>query len=93
MNDIIITEELLTFLGNYGFIAVIIFGILHPLTENPWSFVTMTLSITILGAIPGYLLLLISDIIGIILLYTMVCFINKKSNYSKNTMGTKRWID
>ncbi len=90
-------DNLLVLLGNYGFLLVIFFGILHPLTENPWSLVTMTLSISLLGIFFGYLVLIISNIIGILLLYFIVCSINKKSNYffhrKKISQKVLSWIN
>ena len=81
MTFVAIVDEILLFLGNYGFLLIILFGILHPLTENPWSFFTMSLSITLLGPILGYSLLLASNIVGILLLYIIVETINKRSDF------------
>ena len=92
----IFIDNLLLFLGNYGFILVIIFGILHPLTENPWSFLTMALALTLLGVNYGYIVLLISNLIGISLLYIIACKANQGTNYyfSKKKVSKKilEWL-
>ena len=97
MDYIQFIDNLLTLLGNYGFLLVIFFGILHPLTENPWSLVTMTLSISLLGIYFGYALLFASNVIGILLLYVIVCSINKRTNYffrrKKISQKVLTWIN
>lgn len=67
-------------LENYGFIVIIILGILHPLTENPWSFFTMSLSIQLLGVFIGFSLLIFANAIGLLILYLIAITINHKSN-------------
>jgi len=73
-------EELLFFLGNYGFILIIVFGIMHPLFENPLSLLNLALSIAILGVPFGFLVVFSSNLIGIILLYYFALKFNEKSN-------------
>lgn len=92
----LLLDDVLFFLGSYGFIIVIVFGILHPLTENPLSLFTLTLSITLLGLFYGYLLLFISNLIGIVLLYFLAEKINKSTNgflYKRKTsIKVLNWI-
>lgn len=73
-------DSILLFLGNYGFIIVIVFGIAHPIFENPLSLFTLTLSITLLGVGYGYLLLALSNLIGIIILFYLAEKFNKSTN-------------
>ncbi len=73
-------EELLFFLGNYGFIIVIIFGVMHPLFENPLSLLNMALAFSILGIPLGFLVVFSSNLIGIFLLYYFAIRFNEKSN-------------
>ncbi len=75
------TDSVLNILNNWGFIIVIIFGILHPLTENPLSLFNLTLAITILGIPLGYTVVFLSNIIGILLLFYFTRIINEKSNH------------
>lgn len=73
-------DQVLFFLGNYGFIIVIIFGIMHPLFENPLSLLNLALAIEILGIPFGFLLVFSSNIIGILLLYYFAMKFNEKSS-------------
>lgn len=97
MDVSVLVEEALIVLGNYGFIIVILFGILHPIIDNPWSFLTMSLSFTLLGIPFGFLLLLISNIIGILLLYLITKKIDNTSNhylYDKKVSGSVlKWLE
>lgn len=93
----IILENTLLFLGNYGFVIVIIFGLIHPIIDNPWAFFTMTLSFSILGIPLGFSLLIISNIIGIILLYLILKRIDNKMDhylYTKKISGSVlKWLE
>lgn len=80
-------EELMFFLGNYGFIIVIIFGIMHPLFENPLSLLNMALAFSILGIPLGFLIIFSSNLIGIFLLYYFALRFNEKS---KNILFRKK---
>ena len=73
-------DELLFFLGNYGFIIVIVFGVMHPLFENPLSLLNLALAFAILGIPLGFLVVFSSNLIGILLLYYFALKFNKKSN-------------
>lgn len=90
-------DEIMLFLGNYGFIIVIVFGILHPIIDNPWSFFTMSLSITLLGVPFGYALLLISNVIGIALVFVILKMIDQRTDnylYKKKVSGKiLKWLE
>lgn len=65
-------DNAILFLGNYGFIIVIVFGIAHPILENPLSLFNLALAITLLGTGLGYIVVFVSNIIGILILYFLV---------------------
>lgn len=97
MDIMALFEQLQDFFGPYGFWMILVFGILHPLTENPWSFFTLSLAIAVLGIPLGYSTLLLGNIIGILLLYLIARGINRwtkyyllKKNISKKILN---WID
>ncbi len=73
-------DEAVVFLGNYGFIIVIVFGIAHPILENPLSLFNLALAITLLGVGIGYLVVFISNLIGILVLYYLVMRFKKRNN-------------
>jgi len=73
-------EEMLFFLGNYGFIIVIVFGIMHPLFENPLSLLNLVIAFALLGIPLGFLVVFSSNLIGIVLLYYFALRFNEKSN-------------
>lgn len=73
-------DDALLFLGNYGFIIVIVFGIAHPILENPLSLFNLALAITLLGIGLGYIVVFLSNLIGIIILYFLVQKFKKRSN-------------
>lgn len=75
-----IVDNVLLFLGNYGFIIVIVFGIAHPLIENPLSLFNLALAITLLGIGLGYIVVFVSNVIGIVILYYLVDRLKKKTN-------------
>jgi len=89
-------DELLFFLGNYGFIIVIVFGVMHPLFENPLSLLNLALAFAILGIPFGFLVVFSSNIVGILLLYYFALRFNEKSNnvLFKNKVSEKglNWI-
>lgn len=72
-------DETLLFLGSYGFIIVIVFAILHPILENPLSLFTLALAISILGLGLGYLVVFVSNVVGILLLYFLVMQFKKRN--------------
>lgn len=71
-------DEAILFLGSYGFIIVIVFGIAHPLLENPLSLFNLALAISLLGIGLGYLVVFLSNLVGILLLYYVVYRFKKK---------------
>ena len=73
-------NDALIFFGDYGFIFIIILGVLHPITSNPWSFVTLSLSITLLGIALGYVTVFLANVVGILLLWAIVHVIRQKSH-------------
>ena len=73
-------DEAVLFLGNYGFIIVIVFGIAHPLLENPLSLFNLALAITLLGTGIGYLVVFASNLVGILILYYFVMRFKKRNN-------------
>ncbi|MBN2605136.1 MAG: hypothetical protein JXR62_04845 [Bacilli bacterium] len=74
-------EQASLLLGKYGFLIVIVFGIMHPLFENPLSLFNLALAISLLGIPIGYLIVFLSNVIGIILLYWFAMKFNQKSNH------------
>ncbi len=76
-----LVNSLLIFLGSYGFIVFIIFGIMHPLFENPLSLLNMAMAFTVLGIPLGFLVVFSSNLVGIILLYYLAMKFNQNSNY------------
>ncbi|MFK5883180.1 MAG: VTT domain-containing protein [Candidatus Izemoplasma sp.] len=82
----ILLDNSLIFLGDYGFIIILLFGIIHPLTENPLSLFTLTLSISILGLFWGYVILFAANMIGVVMLF----FLAEKFNHSTNGFLFKR---
>ena len=60
--------------------VVLLFSFMHPLTENPWSLFTLSLALTALGVIQGYLLIITGYLIGVVVLYVLVRFIHQKSD-------------
>ena len=73
-------DEAVLFLGNYGFIIVIVFGIVHPIIENPLSLFNLALAITLLGIGLGYIVVFVSNLIGIFILYYLVDRVKKRNN-------------
>lgn len=72
-------DNALLFFGNYGFIIVIVFGIIHPILENPLSLFNLALAISLLGIGLGYIVVFASNLIGILILYYIVYRIKKRS--------------
>ncbi|AIO19096.1 hypothetical protein KQ51_01219 [Candidatus Izimaplasma bacterium HR1] len=93
----ILFDQIMLFLGNYGFIIVIIFGLLHPIIDNPWAFFTMSLSFTLLGFQLGFLLLIVSNILGIIILFIFIKKIDNRTEhylYKKKVSGyVLKWLE
>lgn len=78
-------DNTLLFLQDWGFLIVIVFGIIHPLIENPFHLFNLTLAIGILGIPLGFIIVFLSNIIGILMLYYFANKISSKSNdYLKN---------
>lgn len=73
-------ENALLFLQGWGFIIIIIFGIVHPILENPLALFNLSLAIAILGIPLGYTVVFVSNLIGIIILYILATKFNEKSN-------------
>ena len=73
-------ENALQFLDGWGFIIVIVFGIIHPILENPLALFNLTLAIALLGIPLGYLVVFLSNIIGILILYVLATKFNSKTN-------------
>lgn len=89
-------QDAIVYLGTFGFVMIVVLGILHPITSNPWSFLTLSLSISVLGIGWGYTVLFISNVIGIFVLYALVHLIRRKSHdyfhkkkYSKKAL---EWV-
>jgi len=76
----LLINELLVFLGNYGIIIIIIFGVMHPIFENPLSLLNMALAFSILGIPLGLLVIFSANLVGIVLLYYLALKFNEKSN-------------
>jgi len=89
-------DDIVLFLGNYGFIIVILFGITHPIIENPLSLFNLALAITVLGIGLGYIVVFLSNIIGIVILYYLVNRLKEKSGslFYKKKVAVKflTWI-
>ena len=81
MNVLMLFDELQQLLHPYGFWMVVLFAFLHPLTENPWSFFTLSLALTVLGAPLGYTAIALGLAIGIGCLYVIAHAINRWSKY------------
>lgn len=95
-------ESALLFLQQYGFILVIIFAILHPIIEGPLALFNLGLGIAIIGIPLAYMLIFISNLIGVVILYILLQKVDKFSNYylhkkkvSKSVLewlqSTKKW--
>lgn len=77
-----ISDDIVLFLGSYGFIIVIVFGIVHPIIENPLSLLTLTIAISLLGIGLGYIVVFLSNLVGILILYYLVERLKKRTNSS-----------
>ena len=90
-------QELINQYREYAFWLILLFGIAHPLTENPWSFLTMSIAITVLGIPLGYGTLLFGNIVGILLLYVIMHSIRKWSKdallHKKVSKAVLDWIN
>ncbi|PAT01989.1 hypothetical protein CI105_03780 [Candidatus Izimaplasma bacterium ZiA1] len=90
-------NQALIFLGDYGFIIVILFGITHPSLSAPVSIFTLTLSLTLLGYFYGYIVLLGANAVGILIFYYFVRkFDVKRDSFiakSKRRENTILWIE
>jgi len=73
-------DQALLFLGKYGFLIVIVFGIAHPILENPLALFNLALAITLLGIGWGYVVVFLSNLIGILILYYLVIRFSKRYN-------------
>jgi uncharacterized membrane protein YdjX (TVP38/TMEM64 family) len=89
-------EHITTTYQEYLILLIIVFGILHPLTENPWSLFTLGIAIPILGIPLAYLVILGSNLLGSILLYVIIHTMHKKKDYilqsKKYIGGALEWI-
>lgn len=78
----------------YAIYVIFLFGILHPLTENPWSLFTLGIAITMLGIPLGYTVVVVSTAIGMVLLYGSIHWIHRKSDYRlQHTKHVKQALD
>ncbi len=95
-------ESTLIALGQYGFILVIIFALIHPIFEGPFALFNLGLGIYIMGAIPAYIIIFTANVIGCVFLYLLVKKVDRFSNYylhKKKVSGnvitwlkeTKKW--
>ena len=73
-------DSSLLFLNDWGFIIVIVFGVMHPLIENPLHLFNMSLAIAILGIPVGYMVVFLSNVVGILVLFYLTRMANEKSN-------------
>ena len=62
-------DNALLFLQDWGFLLVILFGILHPVVSNPLHLFNMSLAIALLGPWLGYPIVIVANIIGILFLW------------------------
>lgn len=89
-------ENTLLFLQDWGFLIVILFGVLHPLFENPLHLFNFSIAIALLGIPIGILVVAVSNVIGILLLYYFTRVVNDKSdNYfqrRKVSSSILRWV-
>lgn len=89
-------EHIITTYQDYLIILIIVFGILHPLTENPWSFFTLSIAIPVVGIPLAFIIILLSNLVGSILLYGIVRSLHKKKDYvlqsKKYIGGALNWI-
>jgi len=90
-------DTLVNYAEQYGFWIILLLAILHPLTENPWSFLTMSIGLRILGIPLGYGTIFLGNIIGIILLYLIFHGIHQKTNYiaqqKKISKKVLEWVE
>ncbi len=79
------------------FIAVVLFSLIHPIIDSPWSFLTMSLSLRTFGVIPGFSILILTNIVGIIIVYGIMCFTKTKTNnfFQKKKVSKKilDWLE
>jgi len=91
-----LVENALIFLAGWGFILVIIFGIIHPLVEGPFALFNLSIAIALLGIPIGYALVFVSNVIGIIILFLLARKFNDKSNdvlfRKKISKSTLEWV-
>jgi len=89
-------ENTLLFLQGWGFIIVIIFGIIHPLIEGPFALFNLSLAIALLGIPLGYAVVFASNVIGILILYLIAKKFNKSTNdylfHKKVSKSTLDWV-
>lgn len=89
-------ENALIFMQGWGFLLVIVFGIVHPILENPLALFNLSLAIALLGIPLGYAVVFGSNVIGILILYVLATKFNEKSNdflFRKNVSSKAlEWI-
>ncbi len=71
-------ETAIEYLGIWSFLLIILFGILHPTVEQPWSFVATSYALLLYGVI-GLLILFVSNMVGVLILY-VICHTIKVKN-------------
>jgi len=81
----------------YALWIILLFAILHPLTENPWSLLSLTLAITFVGIPVGYGIIFIGTVIGILLLYLIMHSIRLLSHdallHKRGSKAILNWIN
>ncbi len=79
------------FLDYYGYILVILFGMIHPFIGFPPHMLILTASIALYGFVRGYLFLLLGNVIGIVLFYVFVVYLKKmrKTNIKQDSLIDK----
>jgi len=80
MNLELFVDNALIFLNDWGFIIVIVFGIIHPLLENPLALFNLSLAIAIMGVPLAYITVFLANLIGILLLFYFTRMVNNKSD-------------
>lgn len=89
-------ENALVFLQGWGFIIVIIFGIIHPLVEGPFALFNLSIAIALLGIPLGYAVVFVSNVIGILILYLIASKFNDKTDdylfRKKVSKSTLDWV-
>ena len=81
MDITLFVEQLIAQYSDHVLLLIVLFGLLHPLTENPWSLFTLGLGITVLGAPVAYVVILTSNMLGVVMLYGIMHWLHRQSGY------------